>query len=127
MVGKERKQGRRVSRESKFSHATIDALIDDLKHQRIPLDRITITDEEQPGLRALIRKTGEVSFHSQYMVQGNRLSLKIGNYPTMKIPEARGIAATIEALADKGVDVQKGLTERLIRELKEQGPKWRLK
>lgn len=125
MPGKERKQGRRVVRESRFSADTIEALVEDLKAQRIPLDRITITDEQQPGLRALIRKTGEVTFHMQYKVRDSRPSILLGPYPKMKISEARGLAATIEALADKGIDVQDGLYDRLMRELKQQGVNWR--
>jgi hypothetical protein len=61
----------------------------------------------------------------QYRVKDTRPSLLLGHFPKMKIEEARGIAATIEALADKGIDVQDGLHDRLIRELKQQGVNWR--
>lgn len=120
-----RKQGRRVARASRFSNETIDALIDDLKTQRVPLDRISITDEQQPGLRAIIRKTGEVTLHMQYFVRDSRPSLLLGHYPKMTIAEARELARTVEHLADKGIDVQDGLHDRLIRELKQQGVNWR--
>jgi hypothetical protein len=40
------------------------------------------------------------------------------------IEEARALTKTIRALAEKGIDVQSGLHERLLRELKAQGTRW---
>lgn len=43
----------------------------------------------------------------------------------MKISEARVLAKTVRLLAARGIDVQAGLHERLVRELTEKGEKWR--
>ena len=109
----------------KFSGPTFEALADDLKRGRVPLDRVTVSDNIQTGLRAIIRNTGLISFHVQYSVEGSRPYLKIGDYPDTTVNEARSIAKTVIALAERGIDVQSGLHERLVRELKEKGEKWR--
>lgn len=108
-----------------FSGATFEALADDLKSKRIPLDRVTVSDDMQTGLRVIIRNTGLVSFHVQYDIDGSRPYLKLGDHPDMTVPEARSLAATVRTLADHGIDPQAGLHERLVRELKEKGARWR--
>lgn len=109
----------------KFSGPTFEGLAKDLKDGRTPLDRLTVSDDMQQGLRAIVRNTGLVSFHAHYDVDGSRPYIKIGDYPDMTVEQARAITKTIRALADMGIDVQAGLHERLIRELKEKGTKWR--
>jgi len=109
----------------KFTIDTLEKLADDLQKGRIPLERVTITDEMQTGLRAIVRNTGGVSFHVNYDVDGSRPYLKLGEHPGMSIPEARRLAQIVRGLADLGIDPQAGLHERLIRELKEKGLKWR--
>lgn len=126
--------GRRVSRESKFDARTIDALLDDLKSKRIPLDRVTITDELQPGLNCIVRSTGNASFHVQYFnKEGKRPYFLIGYHRPgesdhMTIARARGLAKTIRALADKGVDVEDGfasLRDQVLSDIEERGESWR--
>lgn len=114
----------------KFNADTLKKLADDLQSGRIPLDRITISDEMQVGLRAYIRPSGQIAFHVQYprpdgKSRFDRNVMKIGDFPEMTIPEARELAKTIMSLAKMGIDVQEGLHERLITELKAKGPKWR--
>lgn len=110
---------------SKFGPSTFDALVEDLENGRVPLDRVTVSDDIVPGLRAIIRKTGNVSYHVSYTVDGARPYLKIGDHPAMSLERARNVARTVLALADKGIDPQAGLHERLIRELEAQGAKWK--
>lgn len=114
------------SSRSEFGPATFNALVEDLQTGRVPLDRVTVSDDVVPGLRAIIRKTGLVSYHVSYTTPDNsRPYLKIGDHPAMSLTKARQIARTVLSLADKGIDPQAGLHERLIRELDQQGDKWR--
>jgi hypothetical protein len=48
--------------------------------------------------------------------------IKVGELPGTTIEEARALTKTIRALAAKGIDVQSGLHERLLRV---QGTRWR--
>jgi hypothetical protein len=77
------------------------------------------------GLQAIIRRTGLISFHVGYNYGGSRPVLKLGVWPGMSIAEARSLATTVRELAEKGIDVQEGLHERLIRELQARGTDWR--
>lgn len=108
-----------------FTVDTFEKLAKDLESGRIPLDRVTVSDNMQTGLRAVIRNSGLISFHVQYDAADSRPYLKLGNHPEMTITEARGLARTVRTLAGKGIDVQEGLHERLVRELKEKGDRWR--
>lgn len=109
----------------RFNGPTLEALADDLKKGRVPLDRVTVSDNLQPGLRAIIRNSGIIAFHVQYKVGDSRPYLKLGEYPQMSIIEARYLAKTVISLAESGIDVHAGLHDKLIRELKEKGDKWR--
>lgn len=126
-TGKRVSPGRPIERQSKFSAETIDALRNDLMQQKIPLSQIVISDEDQPGLRAIIRQSGTVTFNVQYKITGQkdyRPQIKIGDYPEMNVYRARGIARTIVELGHRGIDPTAGLHERLIRELEEKGVSW---
>lgn len=124
------KQGRRPGRKpkltSKFTPDVFLALVEDMQSERVPLNRITMSDEVATGLQVIIRKTGQISYHVQYTYKDVRPVLKIGDHPQMTVPRARNLAKTIVELARNGIDVQQGLHERLIRELEEQGTNWRL-
>jgi hypothetical protein len=114
----------------KFAPATFEALAEDLQSGRIPLDRVTVTDTDVTGLRAIIRNTGLVSYHISYDVDGSRPYLKLGDHNPgcpghMTVEEARKVARTVKALAAKGVDPAAGLHERLVRELLDRGEKWK--
>jgi hypothetical protein len=86
---------------------------------------VTVSDRVVSGLRAIVRNTGEISYHVNYHVGNERPYLKIGQHPKTTIAEARELARTVLALAERGIDPAAGLHERLIRELKEKGEKWR--
>jgi hypothetical protein len=112
--------------KQKFAPEVFEAIAADLKSGRIPLDRITVSDDVQTGLRAIIRNTGLISFHVNYdSPDGSRPYLKLGDHPGMTVKEARELARVVRALADKGIDPAAGLHARLIRELKEKGERWR--
>lgn len=102
-------------------------------------DKIQISDDQQTGLRALVRATGLITFHAHYRLGEERPNMKVGHYPVESqikknknagqkaIDDARKVTAAVISLAKKGIDVQDGLHERLWRELLEQGDKWRPK
>lgn len=121
--------GRRVTRPSKFSADLINALIKDLQEKRLPLGKITITDEETPGLRAIIRDSGTVTLSLQYAVTGQKLrpTISLGEFPEMSIQKARNYSKTILELGKQGIDIQQGLLPRLLKELERDGVKWRPK
>ncbi len=108
-----------------FSGRLFEGLLRDLKKQKGTIDRVTVSDDVVKGLQAIIRRTGMISFHVGYDYRGSRPVLKLGNFPEMSVAEARELAKTVRELADKGIDVQEGLHERLIRELLAQGTAWR--
>ena len=86
---------------------------------------ISIGDDRQPGLRAIIRKSGAVTFHCMYYFGASRPMVLVGQFPETSIEEARHLAQVVRGLAEKGIDVQEGLHERLLRELQEEGLNWR--
>jgi hypothetical protein len=106
-----------------FSARLFEGLLRDLKKTK--LDRVTVTDSEVSGLQAIVRRTGLISYHVGYNFGGSRPVLKLGVHPSMSVAEARELARTVRALADKGIDVQEGLHERLIKELGVKGTAWR--
>jgi hypothetical protein len=103
----------------------VHALPNVLRRMVPSADKLTFTDDMQPGLRAIVRNTGTVTFHAHYDFDGSRPMLKVGDLGETIVQEARTLTKTIRALADQGIDVQRGLHERLLRELKAQGAKWR--
>lgn len=110
---------------TEFAGHVFDAIIRDMQSGAIPLARLTVSDDETVGLRAILRSTGVVTFSVHYDVDGSRPWLTIGHHPDMTVDEARKLARTVRALAEKGIDPQAGLHERLIRELQSKGDKWR--
>jgi hypothetical protein len=110
---------------TEFSGKVFQAILKDMQDKTIPLSRVLLTDPDEVGLRVIIRSAGTIAFHVSYTVDGSTPLLKIGSYPDMSIDEARELTRTIRYLASQGIDPQVGLHERLIRELKEKGTKWR--
>lgn len=113
----------------KFNVITLQKIANDLETGKLKIshNRVDVNDEIQPGLKANVFKTGWWSYVVEYKVQGRdgRPHLTIGKHPTMPISEARELAKTIRYLGSKGVDVQDGLMDRLIAELKRDGIQWR--
>lgn len=128
------RSGRRTTREAKFGVKLIEHIIDDLKSGRLPLPKVTITDEEQPGLHCMIRPSGNASFHVQYYnKEGKRPYFLIGRHAPgeadhLTIDRARHLAKVIRALADKGIDVDDGLNNaraQVLLDVESLGEKWR--
>jgi hypothetical protein len=86
---------------------------------------LTVSDDVVPGLRAIVRKSGEISLHVSYTIGESRPYLLLGHMPDITIAEARELARTVLALAEKGIDPAEGLHARLIRELRAKGTRWR--
>jgi hypothetical protein len=104
--------------ESVFTEATLAAMAKDLKSRRLVLDRTTVSDDLVVGLRALITKDGNVTYHASYHFGDTRPLLKLGvldpKHPDhISLDDARELTKTIKALADKGIDPQDGLHRRL--------------
>lgn len=72
-----------------------------------------------------MREGGIVALHAHYQIKKSRPVLKVGELPGSTVEDARKLKRAIRALAAKGIDVQNGLHERLMRELLEQGEDWR--
>jgi hypothetical protein len=111
--------------KSEFTAEMLQSMSEALKSGRMKVDKMMLSDDQQTGLRALVRSTGTVSFHCQYDFGGSRPMIKVGDLPGTTIAEARELTKTIRALAANGIDVQTGLLPRLLRELKSQGTRWR--
>lgn len=115
---------------SKFTVENLFAMAKDLKSGRVTLDKLSVSDEMQVGLRAVIRKSGVISLHAAYTIGESRPLIRLGDLDKrseeyISIDDARALTKTIQYLADRGIDVQEGLHRRLVRELREQGNRWR--
>jgi hypothetical protein len=123
------RRGPKTSLKAKFNEATFKELAQDLQSGRIPLDRVQISDNDVSGLRAIIRNTGTITYHVNYMIHtngaGSRTYIKIGDYPDINLTTARKRAQAVIALGKKGVDVQEALHDRLMREIDRDGESWR--
>jgi hypothetical protein len=116
----------------KFTVERLEAFARDLKSQRIPLERQTLSDDMVTGMRATVHKSGLITYSVSYTVGDKRPFMKLGDANKdspdyISLEDARAIAKTVKALGDKGIDVQDGLHKRLIRELKRDGTAWKLK
>ena len=123
------KRSKKAVTAPKFNVATLQKIADDLekgKYGKIPNGRLVVSDEMQPGLRANVFK-GYWSYIVEYKLPGiaTRPHLTLGEHPATSITEARQLAKTIRELGSMGIDVQEGLRQRLVAELKRDGTKWR--
>ncbi len=118
--------------KSRFDEKTLKDFVKDIQNKRLPLDRVTVSDDLVTGLRAMVTKDGRITFHASYHFGDQRPLMKIGRLDVspkdpeyMSVTDARELTKTIKSLADKGIDPQEGLSRRLIRELREHGSAWR--
>lgn len=108
-----------------FTVANLEAIAEDLKSRRLQIPRTTVTDPMTVGLRALISKTGIITFYVQYDVLGDRPYRAIGMHPEITIAEARFLARTLRELGVLGIDPLANLERDRIAEVLKQGKKWR--
>lgn len=108
----------------RFDEPSLLALAARLKKSGKP-DKITVSDSEVSGLRAIVRATGETTFHVDYQIEGRRPYLLLGSLGERSIEDARSLARTVKGLAKKGIDPAEGLHARLWRELLEKGENWK--
>lgn len=113
----------------KFNVPTLQKIANDIsagKYGDLPNKRIVVSDEMQIGLKANVFKE-YWSYIVEYKVKGRpeRPHITIGRHPFMTIAEARELAKVIRHLGSIGVDVQEGLIDRLVAELKRDGIQWR--
>jgi hypothetical protein len=118
---------------SKFTEELLRGLARDLESQRTPVERMTVSDDRVIGLRAMVSKTGAISFHVSYHVGGKRPLMHIGDLNKdspdyISINDAREVAETIKYLASEyAIDPQEGMMRRVVKELKRDGTRWRPK
>ena len=123
-------KGRRMrtrtgSPKDTFTPANLESIADDLKSRRLKIPRTTVTDPMTVGLRAMISKTGTITFYVQYDVLGERPLRAIGSHPEMTIPEARFLARILRQLGVLGIDPLADLERERIADLLKQGKNWR--
>lgn len=111
--------------ESQFTEEILMGMARALQTGRLKVKKLSVSDDMQPGLRAYVRESGTVALHCHYEIGDSRPMLKVGELPGSTIADARALTRTIRAIAAAGLDVQDGLHERLLRELREKGEKWR--
>jgi hypothetical protein len=116
--------------KSQYNEKILFSTVDELQSGKIKLERMRYVDDVVPGLRFVMNRTGLVTFHIQYEVGKERKYLLLGSLNKerddhMSIQEARDVAETVKALAEKGTDPAEGLHRRLIRELKRDGANWK--
>jgi hypothetical protein len=110
--------------ESKFTEQILLGMAAALQTGRMKMKQISLSDDREPGLLAYVRESGIVALHCQYSVNGRRPMIRVGTLPGTSIEDARKLTRTIRALAARGIDVEDGLHDRLMRELLEQGEAW---
>lgn len=114
---------------SKFTEKLLRDMAKDVKSGAIPLTKkkpwLNLGDDRAIGLRAIIRKSGAVTFHAMYQIEDSRPMITVGHFPDTTIEEARHLTKIVRGLAAKGIDVQSGLHQRLLQELERDGLNWR--
>lgn len=135
--------GTKIDFKEAVKNGTFEGYVQLMRDGVVPFDKMQVTDIEENGLRALIRRdSGAVSYHCHFHVVGvepgtdpddeeekvgGRPHFTIGHYPTTSVDEARKLAETIYGLGQMGIDIRKGMRQRLLRELNAKGLKWRPK
>lgn len=117
------------TKPSKFTASMLTKMAKDVQSGALPVPKknpwINIGDDRVPGLRAIIRKSGAVTFHAMYSIADSRPMMTIGQFPGTSIEEARHLANIVRSLARSGTDPQEGLYSRLLKELARDGTGWR--
>lgn len=125
------KQIDRTTGATRFTEENLELVAKDLQSGRLPLMRTQLSDDFVAGLRALVNKSGLISFHISYAVGDRRPFMKLGDLNKdspdhISLKDAREVAKTVKKLGDRGIDPQDGLLKRLVFELKRDGENWKL-
>lgn len=134
--------GTKIDFKEAVKNGTFEGYVQMMRDGLVPFDKMQVTDIEGNGLRALVRRdSGSVSYHCHFHVVGvdpneapdedeekvgGRPHFTLGHYPETSVEDARALAATIYGLGQMGIDIRSGMRQRLLRELKAKGMKWRL-
>src|SRR4051794_948230 len=95
-----------------FTEEKLRQVARDLESGRLPRKRTTICDDKEIGLRALVSKTGTISFQVSYHLGNSRPNLDLGelnpdSLDHISIDDARDITKIIKALAEeRGINPQ---------------------
>lgn len=103
---------------STFAIENLEAMINDLQSDRIKLAKLTVSDSEVPGLRAVVRKEGRISFFAAYTIGDSRPMLHIGDAPKTTIDDARALTRFVRKCAEAGIDVREELEQPLLDKLR---------
>jgi hypothetical protein len=104
-------KARSTAPSTKFTAERLEAFARDLKSQRVPLERQTVSDDRVTGLRAVVHKSGRIALHVSYYVGDKRPFMLLGNLDDPKDPDyisvedAREIAKTVKALGERGIEI----------------------
>lgn len=114
---------------SKFTANVLAKMAKDVQSGTLPVPKkspwLSFGDDRVPGLRAIIRKSGAVTFHAMYNIGDSRPMILVGSFPETSIEEARHLANIVRGLARMGIDVQEAMHPRLLKELERDGMSWR--
>lgn len=118
--------------ESRFTDGALLRMSKDLHSGRNPKERDRFRDDVVVGLYATINRSGLITFHIDYEIEGDRHHLTLGALneerdDRITIDEARKLANIVKILARGKINPQDGLHKRLIKELKRDGTAWKPK
>ena len=93
-----------TTRKFRFTNRALDALPACPAESASKADEYT--DNEMPGLKAMVSKTGQIVMYHRYTIIGVKRALRIGAYPGISIAEARQKVQENRAVLDRGGDPQ---------------------
>lgn len=64
------------------------------------------SDAEVIGLRVLVNKQGRKYFYFRFVFEGQKRAAKLGEFPTLEVPDARKLALGMRAKLDQGINPQ---------------------
>jgi integrase len=91
-----------AERRFRFTDRTIDTLPPNSPDS--PSTDMEYSDEEVPGLRLLVGKTGNKTFHLRYRIFGRKKCARIGPYPSVSTKDARLRAHELRGMIARDVD-----------------------
>lgn len=115
-----------------------EQVIDMMQSGVLKTHMFKMSDDGCKNLRAILRSTGHISYHVQYTAPPmpkdlapelkkawkSRPYLLVGYYPDTPLMKVRHRVEVIQALAERGIDVQLYGWEYLLQELDRRGLKW---
>lgn len=98
-----------MKRQFKFTKKALDALAPDPDAREIEY-----SDTDVAGLRLVVNKLGRKAWLLRYTFRGGKRSMKIGEYPSVDVAEARLLASEARSQIARGADPQLARTQELM-------------